>query len=266
MSVWELTNLSARLLLPPGGLVLLALLGLVLIRAAPRAGQLLAVAALAALYAISTPLVGGALLRSIESPYRDPASDPSGEAIIVLGGGSYVGALEYGRDTVGWITLERLRYAAYLHHKLGKPILIAGGRPRGTGSSEAEQMRHALRELGASARWMEDRSTNTLENARYGTRILRAAGIQRAYLVTHSWHLPRAALVFEHEGLEVIPAGTRYKLRGVSGPVDFVPSANALLDSWHYFHEVAGVAWYRLRLRLDGAQNARDADQRRPPA
>jgi uncharacterized SAM-binding protein YcdF (DUF218 family) len=250
VSAWELINALTRLVLPPGGLIVLALLGLALIGSAPRLGRVLAAAALVVLYALSTPFVAGSLLSSIEVPYSDPTRDPTGQAIVVLSGGSYERAPEYGRDTVGRLTLERVRYAAFLQARVDKPVLVTGGNPRGAATSEAAQMREALRERGVAARWVEERSVNTLENARYSAELLRAAGIGRVYLVTHSWHLPRAILVFEHEGMEVIPAGTRYGSGHLRGVLDLIPSANALLDSWYYFHEIVGLAWYRLKLRL----------------
>jgi hypothetical protein len=32
--------------------------------------------------------------------------------------------------------------------------------------------------------------------------------------------------------------------------LDFMPHANALRDSSHFFHEIIGMVWYRLRLSL----------------
>ncbi len=48
---------------------------------------------------------------------------------MVLGGGRYRDAPEYGNDTVGEYTLVRLRYAAKLHRETGFPLLVTGGRP-----------------------------------------------------------------------------------------------------------------------------------------
>jgi uncharacterized SAM-binding protein YcdF (DUF218 family) len=249
MSVWELTNITARFVLPPGGLILLGLLGLAIAYAAPRFGRAVAALALTGLYALSTPYLAGALLRSLETPYVDPAQHQGGEAIVVLGGGSYVRAPEYGGDTVGWATLERLRYAAHLQKTLDRPVLVTGGNPTGAATSEAEQMAAVLGELARPPRWIEDRSSNTLESARFSAQLLREGRVSSVYLVTHAWHMPRARLAFEHEGLHVIPAGTRYKPARPLKALDFVPSTYALADSWHYFHEIAGLAWYRLQLR-----------------
>lgn len=251
MTAWELTNVVQQLLLPPGGLVLLALAGFALARTRFAAGAGIGVFALLLLYVLSTPVVGRSLLQAIEYPHTDPASDGTGAAIVVLGGGSYFRAPEYGRDTVNAPTLERLRYAAHLQRRTGKPILATGGDPVRGGSPEAEQMRTALAEWGASVRWLETASNNTLENARFTEKALRQSGIDRVYLVTHAWHMPRATLAFTRVGLDVIPAPIGYSARPVRFP-DFFPSAAALTMSSHFFHEIVGLAWYRLKFALAG--------------
>jgi uncharacterized SAM-binding protein YcdF (DUF218 family) len=247
LSAWEITNATARLLLPPGGLIVLGLFGLALARLHTRAGLGIGLFALLCLYALATPAVSGGLLRTLEDPYIDPVRDRSAAAIVVLGGGSYSNAPEYGGDTVSRDTLERVRYAALLHRRTGKPVMVSGGNPVGLHSSEGEQMRVALRELGVAAAWVEAKSNNTLESARLAQRTLKESRIDSVYLVTHAWHMPRAKMAFQHAGLRVVPAPTGYTTGGPLGVVDFVPNASALRDSYAFFHEVAGIAWYRLK-------------------
>ena len=83
----------------------------------------------AGLYAIAIPFVATRLLHSIESAYTEPTQDATGQAIVVLGGGFYPRAPEYGADTVSRRSLERVRYAAHLQKRMAKPILLAGGNP-----------------------------------------------------------------------------------------------------------------------------------------
>ena len=234
-------------MLPPGGLILLALAGLSLVRVRPRLGLGLAVAALVALYAIATPFVATRLVHSIESPFADPTHDASGQAIVVLGGGLHPRALEYGADTVSRRSLERVRYAARLQKQTGKPILVTGGTPGRADSTEAAQMEIVLREFGATARWLENASGNTRENARYTSQTLEDAGISRIYLVTHAWHMPRARRAFEEAGLEVIPAAIAYVAPLAATPAYLVPSASALEVSGVFFRELGSTAWYRLQ-------------------
>ena len=248
---WQIVNSIAALLLPPGCLLALAVLGALASRRLPRLGRSLVGLSLVLLYAFSTPYLANRLVEALEPSERNPLADRSGEAIVVLGGGAYFAAPEYGRDTVGTFTLARLRYAAHLHRELGKPILVTGGAPLRTAGSEAELMEQALLgDFRIAARWSETESRNTLENARYSHRILSAAGVRRIYLVTSAWHMPRARLAFERVGFSVIPAATGFRSRLALTVVDFLPNASALSSISWVFHELIGMGWYHLRLFL----------------
>ena len=56
--------------------------------------------------------------------------------IVIVGTGSYPVAPEYGGDTVGAATLERVRWGARRHRLAGLPILVSGGSPFGSRTSE----------------------------------------------------------------------------------------------------------------------------------
>lgn len=252
MLSWELTNALASLLIPPGSLLLVAGYGLILARRRPRGGKALIGVAMLALYALSTDYVADRLLQTLEPDPRDPLSDRRGQAIVVLGGGKYFSAPEYGgTDTVKSQTLVRLRYAARLHQLTGKPILVTGGSPEGSATTEATAMKSVLEnEFKSPVGWTENNANNTLENARLSQRILSVAGVRIIYLVTHGWHMPRAKLAFEHAGFEVIPAPTGFTTGYRLNLLDFTPSAHALLNSSRFMHEVLGSAWYRLKFAL----------------
>lgn len=254
---WLITNAIAALLAPPGSLLLLAAVGALLaVMRRPRAGRALVALSLIALYALSTPFVGDGLLGSLEPAPRNLLADRSGQAIVVLGGGTYFSAPEYGHDTVRSSTLVRLRYAAHLHRALDKPVLVTGGAPRGNAGSEAEQMQQVLQhDFRVPVQWTERRSNNTLENARLSYRVLDAAGVRRVYLVTHAWHMPRARLAFERAGFAVIPAPTGYTTRHKLTALDFLPDADALYRSNRFFREVIGIGWYHLRFLLGRESN-----------
>lgn len=250
MLSWQLTNTLVALLLPPGILILLMAGGLMLRRTRPRLGAGLIAGGLAALYILSMPLTAHFLLTCWEHPQSVTTTD-SATAIVVLGGSKSHDAPEYGGDTVSGATLVRLRYAADLHRRTRLPVLVSGGSPEGSTQSEAELMQRALQaEFSVRVRWVEGSSANTLENARLSYQMLAAEDIRTIYLVTHAWHMPRAQLVFEAAGFNVIPAATAYSTRYRLTILDFLPSAPALRDSALFFHEIIGIVWYRLRLIL----------------
>ncbi|GAB1233850.1 YdcF family protein [Ferrigenium sp. UT5] len=244
-----ITNFIGAFLLPPLNLLLLAALGLWLWHKRPRIARALVFTACAALWLLSTPYVSDALMRQLEGePYAvDPRAHPA-DAIVVLGGGTYFHAPEYGGDTVGERTLARLRYAASLHRATGKPLLVTGGKPLGNALSEGMQMKQVLeQEFNVPVQWVEGESDNTFENARLSHSVLAQAGVRRIYLVTHAWHLPRAQLAFRTAGFDVVPAPTAFTTRNGTTLLTFVPNANALRDSYWYLHEQIGMLWYRLK-------------------
>lgn len=248
-----LTKVAGVLLLPPGLLVLLAAVGLVLVLfRLRRSGLVLVIAAVAALGVLSVPVVGMALLRSVERypPLDLKHRDPTVGAIVVLGGGLYANAPEYGgEDVVSGAELERLQYAVWLHRKTGLPILVAGGSVFGHETPEAIIIARCLKEnFGVKPRWLDTRSRNTLENARNSAALLAKAGIRHIYLVTHAWHIYRATLAFRAAGLDVTPAPTVFVTHGEADRtiLGYLPNIGGLNMSYIALHEYLGRLWYQI--------------------
>jgi uncharacterized SAM-binding protein YcdF (DUF218 family) len=167
------------------------------------------------------------------------------QAIVVLGGGVYHDAPEYGGDTIGFVSLERLRYALYLRRRSGLPILATGGAPEG-GLAEAMTMRNSAKEdFGNQIQWIEVQSMDTSSSARLSASHLKELGVKRIALVSHAWHLPRAVANFEAMGLTVVPAPMGFSQSFV-GVLAFLPSASALAASSRALHEWLGIIAIRL--------------------
>ncbi len=252
MNSWILTNAIAAWLIPPGCLILLAAWGIICLRKQPRAGKALIALSLVALWALSTPWLSRTLLQTLEPEPVDPLLASPAQAIVVLGGGQYFNAPEFGADTVSEATLQRLRYTAWLHRKTGKPILVSGGKPEASSVSEAQVMRAVLEdEFKVPVAWMETGSNNTLDEARICRDMLAPLGIKRIYLVTHAWHMPRSQDIFAKFGFDVVIAPTHYATHFRTTILDFRPYPPALKESSHFFHEIIGLAWYRLKSALN---------------
>lgn len=246
---WFIANLVSAFLLPPLNLLIVAGIGLWLWNKRPFIARALLITAFAALWVLSTPYVADALMHRLEgAPYSTDTRKPLADAIVVLGGGTYFNAPEYGGDTVSHETLERLRFAAKLHRETGKPILVSGGMPFGNSASEGQQMRQVLeQEFNVPVKWVEGESDNTLENAHLSYKVLKESGIVRIYLVTHAWHMPRSVQAFQSAGFLVVTAPTAYTTRYRTNLLTFLPSARALLDSRWFMHEMIGMLWYQLK-------------------
>ncbi len=238
------------LVVPPLSLFVLAAVGLLLARWRRRTGIAVTVISAALLVLLSTPLVSGILRRSLEDAAPLGAADLArpAQAIVVLGGDLETRAPEYGGVTVGALTLERVRYAAWLHRRTGEPLLTTGGSLREGTPALAALMADVLREeMGASVRWVEASARNTWENAERSAAMLAADGITRVRLVTHAWHMPRARRCFEEFGLEVVPAPTGFRAGPRVDLGEILPSSRALRESALALHEWIGLAWYGLR-------------------
>jgi uncharacterized SAM-binding protein YcdF (DUF218 family) len=247
---WTLKILISTLLLPPGnGLLLLVVAGIFRRR---RWAFGVALAATVLTIAQCLPAVSGLLIASLENQSAAIAPDapmPEADAIVILGSGLISDTPEYGGDTANERTLIRSRYGAMLAWRYDLPVLVTGGRPPGNERSEAEVMSDILaQEFGVEVRWQEGASMDTAENAAFSAHILKDAGIHRVVLVTHAFHMPRARLLFEQAGLEVVPAPTAFfSHQGFDWlPSDFLPQPKALQISYYALHEWLGMAWISL--------------------
>ncbi|HEY7928596.1 MAG TPA: YdcF family protein [Steroidobacteraceae bacterium] len=234
-------TLLKALLLPPAGLLLLALIGALLLRWRARTGAVLLALALTGLCVLSMPVIADALTRSIQHYPAFDADVPSeAQAIVILGGGGErVQAPEYGGPAPGPYLLERLAYGAYLARRTRLPILVSGWH------IEATAMRSSLRDSFAlEPRWVDYQSYDTFDNARNSARMLAEAGVHRIILVTSTQHMWRAAHEFSATGLALTPApvGLVPERPGsnVVSLLRYIPDAQALERSHEVIYELLG--------------------------
>ncbi|MDX5333873.1 MAG: YdcF family protein [Gammaproteobacteria bacterium] len=245
-------RLVETLILPPGGPLLLALTGLLLVRLYPRFGRTALVLGLALSWALSTPLVAYGLLDTLQ--YRYPTIQPAevtGDRIVVLGAGRQRDATEYGgHDVPSAYALERLRYGVYLLRETDAQLILTGGRvhPDERESEALLSARVLARDYDIGVVQLEEQSRNTCENAFNAGRLLELDRVERATVVTHAWHMPRAMWCFERAGIpaQAAPTGLVRPGGGERGVFALLPSARALLHTRIALHELVGMLWYRL--------------------
>lgn len=225
------------ILLPPASNILLILLGVALLRRTPRLARTLIIGSALVLWLLSTPIIAGRMDALAERyPPLDLNQPPDAQAIAILGGGGQrMSAPEYGGAEAEPYLLERLAYGAWLSQRTGLPILVTGFR------GEAVAMRDTLeRHFGIRARWVDDQSFDTFENASNSVRILHADGVQRVVLVTRATHLGRAAQEFIAAGMQIVPAPVGIQASREPMPWALLPNPTALTLSHDAIYEWVG--------------------------
>ena len=163
---------------------------------------------------------------------------PSDAAIVILGGGRYSAAPEYGyRDEISPHTLTRLRYGAVLAKKLELPIVLSGGRRNANATSEAVIMNQVMVNVfNMNPKYLEVNGINTHQQAVAVKEQLSETDYNNIYLVTHAWHMKRAVAEFSHQGFNVIPAPMGFSATS-RAEFEFLPSAAALSSTSRALHE-----------------------------
>ncbi len=202
------------------------------------------------LWALSTSPVADALLRGLEYQLSIPR-DPKGDVIILLCGGIYDNVPDLsGAGSPSEEMTGRLLTAARLYRKLNIPIIVSGGKAYKERGAEAPVVKRVLADLGIPPAMIivEEKSRDTMENARNTAEICTKRGYHQPLLVTSAYHMRRAVLSFRKAGRDVVPVpadfrslyGRRYGLQ------DYFPLMSDLKNSSLAMKEYAGLVFYLL--------------------
>lgn len=168
---------------------------------------------------------------------------------IVLGGFASLDADEspyFNGAADRFIQVLKLYKVGEIQH-----ILISGGNSKTENASfgEAAWVKNELRVMGVpdSVILIEDRSNNTLDNARNSKVLLDSKHLQPPYLlITSAYHIPRASLLFSKAGVTTEPFACNYSgaFKGFSFSM-LLPQLSVLNDWEGYLKEVVGYWWYK---------------------
>jgi uncharacterized SAM-binding protein YcdF (DUF218 family) len=199
---------------------------------------------------VSIAPVSDAMLRGLEAQFSIPGN-PEGDVIILLGGG--VDDVVPDLSGIGAPSEEmmgRIMTAVRLQRRLHIPIIVSGGIVFKDKKAEAPIVRRFLVDLGVPGENIitEERSRDTIENARYSMKICGARGYSRALLVTSASHMKRALLSFRNAGMEVTPFPSGFKAMGKKnyGWEDFLPDAGELKKGSTAIRECIGLLYYKV--------------------
>jgi uncharacterized SAM-binding protein YcdF (DUF218 family) len=222
--------------------------------------RLLAAALFLMLYVCATPMVAHVLIASLEQQY--PPFDRSlrrdfGAIIVLAGAVLEKGSLRPHHELAA-SSAERTVCGADLYARgYASTVIFSGGDASifSAGPQVAVEMKRLAVRLGIpeDAIVIENRSRTTYENAVETKRLI---GARPALLVTSASHLPRAAALFQKQGIEItaVPCGYTAKDRTdepwTLNPFDLLPNVTALEISTNAIQERVGIVIYRAMGKL----------------
>ncbi|WP_319406902.1 YdcF family protein [uncultured Desulfosarcina sp.] len=203
------------------------------------------------LWALSTVPMANFLIHGLELDYPIP-SDPSGDVIILLGGGMIQSVPDLtGTSAPSPSMMGRIVTAVRLFQRLGLPLIVTGGRvDDDADSAVATVAKRFLMDLGVPEKLItvEDRARDTAQNARLTAAICRQQGFSKPILLTAAYHLKRARMAFDAAGMRVTPFPA-YFMGSRNIPYTWrhlLPRAGCLCTSTDALHEYMGILFYRM--------------------
>lgn len=155
--------------------------------------------------------------------FGNTAAPRKSDCIIVLG------CRVYG-STPSEFLVSRVEKGFELYKNgYGKYIIVSGGKGSGENISEAEAMKRYLISKGmdSSKILMDDKSASTIANLINSKSIMKKNNLKTAVIVSNKYHLKRASLMAEHEGIDSSYSGvfvTSHKYDEIVGYIREIPA------------------------------------------
>ena len=202
---------------------------------------------------LSMPIVSDKLIAYLESDYEliKPSKVESADAVVVLSGMVKTIQTKNGLDYEWGEAADRIFAGIDLFKSNKAPVLIlTGGKlPWSIGLPEGEYLRDVAIDLGVPKKdiLITENVENTDQEAKAIKKILLLDN-PKVILVTSAFHMPRAQLVFEAAGINVIPFPVDFiigaeKLTFMS----FIPSAGSFASTSFFVREMIGRTYYSLK-------------------
>tara|TARA_A100001015_G_scaffold146466_1_gene162373 strand:+ start:308 stop:1000 length:693 start_codon:yes stop_codon:yes gene_type:complete len=201
----------------------------------------------------SLPIVSDKLVAYLESNYQlsKPSDIKSADAIVVLSGMIRTINSKDGLDYEFGEASDRIFAGINLfkEKKASKIILTRGKLPWSVGIPEGEYLKDIVVKNGISENniLLTENVENTDQEAKAIKKLL-SINEPKVILVTSAFHMPRAQIVFEAAGINVVPFPVDFQ-KGLSKTtfMSFMPSANALSETSFFVREMIGRTYYNLK-------------------
>ena len=201
----------------------------------------------------SLPIVSDKLVAYLESNYQlsKPSDIKSADAIVVLSGMIRTINSKDGLDYEFGEASDRIFAGINLfkEKKASKIILTRGKLPWSVGIPEGEYLKNIVVKNGISENniLLTENVENTDQEAKAIKKLL-SIDEPKVILVTSAFHMPRAQIVFEAAGINVVPFPVDFQ-KGLSKTtfMSFMPSANALSETSFFVREMIGRTYYNLK-------------------
>jgi uncharacterized SAM-binding protein YcdF (DUF218 family) len=237
-------------IVPPGCFIILLLLFAVFLK---KRSRLFALLLAVLLYFFSIQPAGDLFMMPLEDAYKPPSLTEvkAGNAYVVLGGGVNDFAPDIdGKGTLSSSALPRLICAYRLYRIDKKPIIFSGGTIFGR-RPEAEIAKRVLLSLGVNEKdiFMEAKSRDTYENAKYVKELAEKHNIKRIVLITSAFHMKRSMLLFDNFFKETIPCPTGYNTsKAKYDLLSYLPNAGSIECIAVALKEYMGILFYKATL------------------
>jgi uncharacterized SAM-binding protein YcdF (DUF218 family) len=255
---FALSKLGWYLVQPLVGILLIAAVGfLCVMLKLPRTGLGLVGFAFVVLAIISLSPLGLLMLAPLENRFPKPALPERIAGIVVLGGSFDTRVARTRGEPELNDAADRITTTLALSRRFPEAKVVFSGGAAAMFEEDVTESSVAQRVFGdlglAPGRLvLEDRSRNTVENARFSKDLANPREGETWLLVTSAAHMPRAVGCFRTAGFDVLPYPTDYQTPG--GHAIYRPSSATVrnLEKVHFaIREYLGLLAYRLTGKTD---------------
>jgi uncharacterized SAM-binding protein YcdF (DUF218 family) len=234
------SKLFTYLFLPPGIFIIL-----LIIAAFKRIKYLFLISGLI-FYFMSIDV--GALLLSIplgKSYLEHPKNSNCKEIVVLAGNMNYYDTIKNSADS-----FKRLVYGLELAHKKNLPIIFSGAKTEEYTQTDVKNLKESFN-INTKI-YYENRAKNTIESAKFVKELINNYNLSNDIcLVTSSYRMKRAEIIFKHLGFNVTPMPTGFNGGNVKNfnPSFFsiLPNEIAFHKSYQAIHEYFGILSLLLR-------------------